>query len=883
MRTLRVFFARFAGFFSTQKREKGFSEELASHLEMHIADNVRSGMTPEEARRQAILQLGGVEQTQQAYRERGSLPFLESLQQDLRFAVRQFVKNPGFALTAILVLSLGIGACAAIFAFVDAALVKPLPYRDPARLAWVTEKVALIPRANLSYLDYLDWKSRNHVFSSLDVVSSSSLLLASPTGPVSVPIVRASDGIFRTFGVTPILGRDFRPGEDLPAAAPTVILSYSAWQKRFQGRSDVIGQTITASGLVYTIVGVLPKSFQFAPRGNAEFWTTLRPSSGCETRRSCHDLVGFGRLKDGVTMQAALADMATIAAQLETAYPDSNRGQYASVEPIADVIVGDVRPILLLLLSGAALLLLIACVNVSSLLLVRFESRRREIAVRGALGASRRRLLRQFLTEGALLVGLGTVLGLAFAQIAIKILLHLISEDELASMPYLQGLAVNLHVISFSIGVAMLAAALFALVPVLRLTAANELRHDLADGGRAGTGMLWRKFASNLVVVELAIAVVLLAGAGLLGKSFYRLLHVDVGFAPEHLATVDIAAPHELFPNDEDHVAIQRHILESVSALPGVESAAVTSVSPVTYNGNTTWFRIVGKPYNGEHNEVLEREVSPDFLRTLRARLVKGRYFTEAEDSTKPGVVWINQALARKYFPGEDPLGKKIGDTTLSQKSIAEIIGVVADVREGPLDDEIWPAIYYPFNQNPDTFFTLIVRTSQREETILPALVEAIHKVNPDLGTTNESTMRQHIDSSETAYLHRSSAWLVGGFASLALVLGVVGLYGVIAYSVGQRTKEIGVRMALGAQRSSVYQLVLKEAGWLTVAGVVTGLAGSVAAATLMRKLLFGVRSWDVPTLAGVAVVLASAALLASYIPARRAASVNPVEALRSE
>jgi predicted permease len=385
------------------------------------------------------------------------------------------------------------------------------------------------------------------------------------------------------------------------------------------------------------------------------------------------------------------------------------------------------------------------------------------------------------------------------------------------------------------------------------------------------------------VVVELAVAVVLLVGAGLLGKSLYRLLHVDIGFQADHLATVGIALSDTAYPKDEQQVAVARRIVDRVAHLPGVTSAGITNRLPVSFNGNTMWIRIVGRPYNGEHNEVNERDVSAGYFSTIRAKLLRGRYFTDAEDSTKPQVMLINQTLARQFFPNEDPIGQKIGNTDLSPKSIYEIIGVVEDVKDGSLDAEIWPAVYYPFNQSPDTYFSLVVRTSQAEGSLLSSIVAAIHEVDPGIGTMNEMTMARKINDSPSAYMHRSSAWLVGGFALTALLLGVVGLYGVIAYSVSRRTREIGVRMALGAQRRSVYQLILKEAAWLTSVGIAAGLVCSVVVATLIRGLLFGVSSWDVSTLAAVAFVLGVSALMATYIPARRAAQVDPSVALRYE
>jgi macrolide transport system ATP-binding/permease protein len=463
-----------------------------------------------------------------------------------------------------------------------------------------------------------------------------------------------------------------------------------------------------------------------------------------------------------------------------------------------------------------------------------------------------------------------------------QVLLRLIPADMMFSMPYLRGLGLNLHAVVFALAITVLATVLFSVTPTLRLVR-TEMREGLAEGGRGSAGTLWRRFGANLVVVELAIAVVLLAGAGLLGKSFYRLLHVDLGFEPDHLATLQIAAPDSSYSKDEQAVALTRLVVSRVSSLPGVKSVALASVLPVSFNGNTTWIRFLDRPYHGEHNEVNERDVSSEYFATVQARLLRGRYFTDAEDASKPGVVVINQALARQYFPGQDPIGKKLIHYDSDPKSIREIIGIVDDIKEGPLDSEIWPAVYYPLNQAANPYFALVARTSQGEESVLPTLVRTIHQIDPDIGTYDEATMMQRMNDSQTAYLHRSSAWLVGGFAALALLLGAVGLYGVIAYSVGQRTREIGVRMALGAQRGSVYRLILTEAGWLTGGGIAIGLGCSVAAATLMRKVLFGVSSWDVSTLAAVVAVLGASALLASYVPAHRAASVNPLEALRAE
>jgi predicted permease len=882
MKRLRALIVRFAGLFGGARRERELAEELDSHLQMHIDDNLRAGMTQEEARRQAMLRLDGVEKTKQAYRERGTLPLVENVVGDLRFAVRQLVKHPGFAATAIVVLALGIGASVAIFGFVDAALLEPLPYTNPGQLMSVNESSVESPRWPLSYPDYLDWQRLNKSFSSLDVYSGSGYLLRTPRGAEPVQAERVSGGFFQTLGVRPMLGRDFYADENRPAGPDVLLLSYGTWLHRFGARGDAVGQTVDLDGRAFTVIGVLPRGFSFAPAGNAEFWVPLNSFSTHEKMRTFYNFWGIGRLRDDVSIPAALAEMTAIAKQLQRQYGVTGRELSVSVIPLSEILIGEVRPILLTLLGGAGLLLLIACVNVASLVLVRSESRRREIAVRGALGATPLRLVRQFVAEGLLLALLGSLAGVLVAAGMMRLLGRLVPKDMAAKMPFLGGVGLNAHTGAFVATISLLAALLLAATPTLRLSF-QKVRDGLADGDRGAAGRLWRRLGANLVVVELAVAVVLLAGAGLLGQSLHRLLHMPLGFDPNHLATVRVMAPGTVFKSDEQTVGLYREIARRVSSLPGMELAGMTSMLPVHCNCNTDRIQFPGRPYHGEHNEVDERHVSAEYLPTLKATLLRGQFFTDADDSSRPGVAVINQALAQKYFHGEDPIGQRIANDEGGRPSMWEIVGVVDDVREGPLDVDTWPAEYFPISQTRDNYFSLAVRTGQEPGTLLPELVSTLHQIDPSLGVSDEATMNEKIDGTPAAYLHRSSAWLVGGFAAMALVLSVVGLYGVIAYSVSQRTREIGVRMALGAQRGSVYRMILREAGWLIAAGIAVGLVCSLAAGTMMRTLLFGVRAWDVPTLAAVALVLGVFALMASYVPARRAASVNPVEALRAE
>jgi predicted permease len=835
-------------------------------------------MSPEEAFRAVRLERGSLQATKEIVRSAGWEFFVESVCQDLRFALRQWTKNPAFALTAVAVLALGMSASTAIFGFVDAALLRPLPYASPARLMSVNESNVESPRWPLSYPDYLDWERLNKSFSSLDIYQSRGYLLRTPSGALPVQGERVSGGFFKTLGVRPTLGRDFYPSEDRPGGPNVVILSYGAWLHYFAASRDAVGQTLDLDNQAYSIVGVLPRTFSFARAGNAEFWVPINTLTPHEQMRTFYNFWGVGRLREGVTVRESLTEMSAIAKQLQIQYPTADRYEGASVIPLSDVINGSTRPILLTLLGGAVLLLVIACVNVASLVLVRSESRRREIAVRDALGAAPARLVRQFATEGLFLVGCGSLIAVIFANWLMKILGRIVPKD----MPFLNGVGMNGHTSAFTLAIALMAALLLSATPVFQLSS-QKARHWLSARAYSSGNQMWQRLGARMVVVELAVVLVLLAGASLLGQSLYRLLHVPLGFDPSGLASVEVMVPETAYGTNEQMVALYREMLRRVSSLPGIESAGITTMFPVQCDCPVDWITFPGRPFHGEHNTVDERHVSADYLLTLKAAWVRGRPFTDAEDESGPGVVVINQALAKKYFPGEDPIGQRIADYEGGRPSERQIVGIVGNVREGPLDAELRPSEYFPINQTQDRYFGLVVRTRQDPGALLPLLVSTVHQLDLNLGVSNEVTVKDQIASTQTALLHQFSAWLVGGFAAMALILGIVGLYSVIAYSVSRRTQEIGVRMALGAERKNVVLMILNEAGKMVMLGVLIGLLASLGVCRLVASLLFGVSSYDPLTFACVGMVLSAVALVACYIPARRASVVDPMVALRYE
>jgi len=809
---------------------------------------------------------------------------LETILQDLRYELRALLKSPRFTSIALITLVLGIAANVAIFTFVDAALLRPLPYRDASRLMEVydTRTAEVFTQFEVSYPDFLDWREQQRVFDGLAGYGQNQVLLRGAGAPELLPSAAVTDNFFQTIGVQPLMGRDFRAGEDLAAAPRMVMLSYGWWQRHFGGK-DVIGQTLNIDDQPNTIIGVLPADFHFAPVGDPDVWETLHATGQLLQRRNLHWLSVVGRLKPGISRAGAASAMNLIAEGLEKQYPQSNDKLRTAIVPLNEVIVGQIRPILLVLLGAVVLLLLIACANVANLLLARAMARRNEMAIRTALGASHARLIGLMLTEGLILSFTGTLAGMAVAYWTIKGFIAMIPSTLLNAMPYLKHMSIDARVLLFAVALAIVTGVVFALAPALQ-AAKTDVQGALKDGSRSSHSSSWRRFASALVVGEVALAMVLLAGSGLLVKSLYRLLNVNPGFDQHNLLGMGVGLSQARFPKDPEQFQAMQTLLDKLRALPGVKSVGTSSVLPVSNGGNTSNLRVVGVPSaTPQGHEANSRSVNRTYFQTLGAELVQGSWFTDADNATGPQRVIVNKTLADQFMPGLDPLKQQIWFTYSDKEKPRQVIGVVRDIKEGPLDTPARPAIYTPMEANARLFFGLLVRTEQRPDALATEIERAIRRLDPDAITFNVQTMEDRIQRSPAAFLHRYPAVLAGMFAFLALLLGTIGLYGLVAYSVSQRTQEIGIRMALGAQRGNVLQMVLTQGVRLIVPGVAIGIAAALLVSYFMRSMLFGIRSWDPVIFALVTAVLALVTLAASYLPARAATKVDPMVALRYE
>ncbi len=878
-------------------REAEIAEELAQHLEDRYEMLLEGGASEDEAYGAALQELSAgnllVEELSRVEHpivwepvvpgtQRG-VNVLGDLWQDLRYGLRMLRKKPGFTAVAVLALALGIGANTAIFSVVNTVLLRPLPYRDAGRLVWLweTNQTSGIKQEPASLPNFDDWRNQNKSFEGMAAFLKSALNLTGESEPERIPCLYVTANFFSVLGVEPVLGRSFKPEENKPGNHRVVILSNELWRRRFGANPQIVGQSITFNGNPYTVVGVMPPGFKnptLEGRTAAEFYAPLPINIDPLTRRRDY-LSVIARLKPDVSLEQARAEMETITSTLAQQYTAPNAGWSVSVIPLQERIVGDVRTAMWLLMGIVGFLLLIACANVANLLLARSAARQQEIAVRQALGANRWRLVRQFLTESVLLALLGGGLGLMLAVWGIEALVKLSPGD----IPRLDEVSINWPVFAFTLGLSLLSGIVFGLLPALHATKPN-LSESLKEGGRSATeGLGSNRLRSALVVSEIAIALTLLIGAGLIIKSFIRLQDVDPGFKPERILALDIALPGAKYREAPKMVAFYNQLLTRVAALPQVESSALVSALPLTGGESFLSFTIEGRPAPPP-NQVVDAEyrvVSPNYFATMGIPLVRGNGFTERDDANVAQVLIINETMAKKYWPGEDPIGKRINLADPPTILWRTIVGIVRDGRHERLDAEPYPQMYAAYTQNPQGQMTLVTRASAEPLSLVPAIRGELMAVDKDQPLYNVRTMAQVM--SDSIARQRFNMLLIAIFANIGLILAAVGIYGVISYSVTQRTHEIGIRMALGAQTIDVLKLVLGQGLLLALVGVGVGVLAALGLTRLMTSLLFGVSTTDPLTFLGISLLLTAVALLACYIPARRAMKVDPIIALRYE
>jgi putative ABC transport system permease protein len=862
--------------------DRELEEELRFHLEMKEEENLEAGISPEEARYAARRQFGNQTLLREVSRDMWSVRLLETLAQDLRYGLRMMVRNPGFTVVAVLTLAVGIGANTAIFSVVNTVLLRPLPFPEADQLM-MFRGVDDGGGAGISYPNFVDWRAQSGSVERFAAFRTRNFTLTDSDEPVRLNGVVASAGLFTLLGVAPSLGRSFRPEED-NAGVSVVILSHGLWRRRFNSDPQVIGRNITLDGGSLTVVGVMPAGFQFPIAAEAaDLWTTIAHDAIGNDPMTAQRGLGFlrviGRLKPGVNLSQAQAEMDGIARRLEQQYPESNAHHGVRLVPALEQLVGDVRRPLLILFGSVGFVLLIACSNVANLLLARATARRREIALRAALGASRGRIIRQLLTESVLLALAGSVCGWLLAWGCMESLLSLSPEN----IPRLQDIRLDGLVFGFTLLVSLLTGMIFGLAPALH-AAKMELTETLKDGGRSGAGGRVAGLRGALLIAEVAIALVLMIGAGLLLKSFWHLTQVNPGFDPRQTLTFRLSLPNKY--SNPQAVAFFERLQERLQNIPGAHSASVTFALPFSRSRIGTDLDIEGRPVApGDRPQIDCQIVLPDYFRTMGIRLIRGRDFSARDDLNARPVAIINETLARRFFPNEDPLGKRLRPDIAAGPGdvpMREIIGVVSDVRYRSLTLDVPPEVYMPYPQLPlTTGMWIALRTDADPRGFISAARAEVQALDKDLPVFEVKTLDQYL-SGAMAY-PRFNMLLLLLFASLALLLTAVGLYGVISYSVTQRTYEIGVRRALGAQTHDVLKLVVKQGMKLTLIGALLGLGGALALTRLLQTLLFGVSVTDPPTFAVIVLLLIAVALLACWVPARQAAKVDPMTALRCE
>ncbi|MET0626230.1 MAG: ABC transporter permease [Pyrinomonadaceae bacterium] len=812
---------------------------------------------------------------------------MRTLLKDVRFAARGLWKRPGFTAVAVVTLALGIGANTAIFTVIDAALLRSLPYRDPARLVhlWETKRSRDFERREASYPDFLDWRAQgSDVFEGVAGYAPRQFTLALEGEATRVRGAAVTANFFDLLGVRAEAGRAFVAGEDEPGAAPSAVLGHGFWLRRFGGDRAVVGRKVTLDGAAFTVVGVLPADFQFARLGETEVWTPLAVSPQVASRRYMHWLQVVARLKDGVDLEAAGARMAAVAADIEREDAGAHAGVGLRVVGLQEEFVGPVRPVLLVLLGAVGFVLLIACTNVANLLLARSASRRREMAIRAALGASRWRVVRQLLTESVLLSLAGGAAGLVLALWGVDLLVAAIPTAQLAQMPYLRGLSLDADVLLFAFGLSLLTGVLFGLTPALASTR-TDLQESLKEGGRSSGSRASARLRDLLVVSEVALALVLLVGAGLLLKSLAVMLKVDPGFDTRGLLTMRVALPPARYAEDAQAARFYEELLRRVSQLPGVRGAAATSNLPLAGDGGTGAPQVLGRSTPAsELTEAHMRTVSANYFEVMGIPVARGRAFGERDKRDAPPAVLVNKTFAERVFPGEDPVGRRLTFKWSGDGPPFEIVGVVGDEKVTSLDARTTPVVYFHNQQDADSSAALVVRAEGADPAALAGAVrEAARGLDPEVPVFAVQTLEQMVSGTRATFVRRYPAYLTGVFALVALLLALVGIYGVVSYAVAQRTREIAVRVALGARGRDVMRLVLRHGLGLALAGVAAGALGALALTRLIAGLLFGVSAADPVVYALVSLLLLAVALVASLVPARRATKVDPMVALRYE
>jgi putative ABC transport system permease protein len=808
---------------------------------------------------------------------------MDILFNDLRYALRVMLKNPAFTLIAIVTLALGIGANTAIFTVVNAVLLRPLSFRDPARLVLVLEK-SQYPTVSTSYENYVDWRDQSRSFESLEATRGANITLTGAGEPQRLNARFVTAGMFPLLGIDALAGRTFRPEEDRAGGSPVVLLSYGLWQHRFGGAAEAVGKSINLDAQPYTIVGVLPKGFELLQPADLFLPFTPWASTLPDDRNWHPGILPVGRLKPAATIEQARTEMVGLTKRLEQQYPVYNTGTSAEVMHLQDRLVENVRPALLLLLGAVSFVLLIGCVNVANLLLARAASRGREIAIRTSMGATQWRIVRALLTESMLISLAGGATGLLVARAALAPLLRLAE----GSVPQIFSIGLDRSVLLFTFVVSVLTGLVFGTIPALR-TANLDLRETLNEGSRGSTsGPGHRRLRGILVVTEIAFAMLLLIGSGLLLRSFSRLQEVSPGFQPDHLLVADLPISDKTYAKPEQRFQFFDRVVDRAKTLPGVRSAGAASFLPVSGGGSLLNFNIAGRPPKTPHDYLAAgyRTITPQYLETLGVPLLQGRDFTFADKERSPAVVVINATMARTYFPTENPLGQRlqIGATPENDVPWMEIVGVVGDVHQG-LDSDPKAEMYLPYRQAdailPVLQLSIVLRTAADPLQQTSALRSALAEIDPNEPLVRVRTMEDNMAATVTQPRFRT--WLIGIFAGLALLLAAVGLYGVMSYSVTQRTSEIGIRVTLGAQRTEVFRTIVGEGLRLALIGVALGTVAALLTTRVLRSFLYGISAFDPLTFVLTAAVLTSVAIAACFFPARRATSVDPMVALRHE